>query len=365
MDSDGIESLPTNFTVVTEVNIFRGNQIGFCGIVDPTSPGVTGVLDRAINDGEYRDVDFTVTHFFDFSTMPEGTQFSGQLNFNVLSNVTSGDFGYGPIDKTEFTFEIQEAYYVQNEIRTDFFNTIIQTSSPFANVDVLDIPGSNVLYSTNYGVYNTSFYTDTCTASTETVTRTSPNAWFSCDGIYGEATFIEGDIRARGYSNNYVLRASAINFTTETRMAIKMRVQMRSYMTPYIPLIFAETDASTIQPSFYVTPEGVSGEPLLNIPNVDNRKIGSEMFFQMSYSFRNLTLIQSPPSIRCFRLEDNFGSFGKLIAPGSNFGQNRLTFSMNTSYGVSQPFGADETDRYVDRILARNNTCAEIPSWAQ
>jgi|694.fasta_scaffold28007_5 hypothetical protein len=363
-DSDGIESLPTNFTVVTEINIFTGSQIGFCGIVDPTSPGVTGVLDRAINEGEYRDVDFTVTHYFDFSTMPEGTQFSGQLQLNVLSNVTSGDLGYGPIDKTEYTFAIEEAYYIQNGNRIDFLNTIINASSPFANVGALDVEGSTDLYSTNYGVYNSSSIADSCTASTETVLRSSPNAWGSCDFLYNDSSLIENDLRARNYQNNYVLRAGAINFSTETRMAIKMRVQMRSYMTPYIPEFLRQTDASTLLPTFYVTPEGFSGESLLNTPNVDNFKIGSEMFFQLNYNFRNLTLTQSPPSVRCFSLESNFGSFGKVGLPGSNFTQPRIFFSMKTGYGVSQPFGADETERYVDRILARNNTCSAPPDWA-
>jgi hypothetical protein len=196
------------------------------------------------------------------------------------------------------------------------------------------------------------------------VLRSSPNAWGSCDFLYNDSSLIENDLRARNYQNNYVLRAGAINFSTETRMAIKMRVQMRSYMTPYIPEFLRQTDASTLLPTFYVTPEGFSGESLLNTPNVDNFKIGSEMFFQLNYNFRNLTLTQSPPSVRCFSLESNFGSFGKVGLPGSNFTQPRIFFSMKTGYGVSQPFGADETERYVDRILARNNTCSAPPDWA-
>jgi hypothetical protein len=52
--------------------------------------------------------------------MPEGTQFSGQLQLNVLSNVTSGDLGYGPIDKTEYTFAIRKLIISKMEIELIF-----------------------------------------------------------------------------------------------------------------------------------------------------------------------------------------------------------------------------------------------------
>jgi hypothetical protein len=355
MDSDGIESLPTNFTVLSEVNIFRGNQIGFCGIVDPTSPGVTGILDRPINDGEYRDVDFTVTHFFDFNTIPEGTVFSGQFTVTIQNVVTSGNFGYGPVDKTEFLFDILEAYYVNDGVRSDFKNQMILTTNPFLNVSPEDVAGSSDLYTTNYGVYNKINYTDNCTASTVNPTRTSPNYWFSCDNLYNNASLIEGDTRGASYSNFYQLRAANSTFNTETKMALKMRIRMRSEMTPYIPEFFNQTDVTTLSPVYYTA----LGQTLINLPNEFNYTLGSETSFFISYSFASISLLQSPPSIRCFRLEQNLSSFGKE-GPLS-----RLNFAINTSYGVNQPFSVEEDERYVDRILARNNTCAEIPSWAQ
>lgn len=359
-DSDGIESLPVNFTVITEVNTFRGSQIGFCGIIDPASPGVTGVLDRAINEGEYREVEFTVTHFFDFSTMPEGTVFSGQFNMNITNSVVSGDFGNGPIEKTEFLFDVLEAYYVNSGTRTDFKSQLALGSNPFNFPDPNDILGSQDLYSVNFGVYSPPSFTDNCTASTVNPTRTSPNYWYACDGLYNSSSLIEGDTRDRNYSNFYSLRAPVATFTTESRIAIKMKIRMRSSITPYIPEFFNETDATTLAPEFH-TPEGAL---LLNQPNTSNQKSGGDDDFFVNYSFNSLTLLQSPPSIRCFRLENNFSSFGRAQIPGTNSFQTRLYFKINSSYSVNEPFSANETTTYVNRILALNNTCASPPDWS-
>jgi len=359
-DSDGFESLPTNFTVLTELNIFRGSQVGFCGIVDQSSPGVTGVLDRAINDGEYREIDFTVTHYFDFSTMPEGTVFSGQFNINISNNVVSGDFGNGPIEKTDFLFDVVEAYYVNSGTRSDFKNQITLAPNPFNFTDSRDILGSTDLYSVNFGVYSPPGYTDNCTASTVNPNRTSPNYWYSCDNLYGSGSLIEGDTRDLSYNNFYSIRAANATFNTETRKAIKLKIRMRSSITPYIPEFFNETDISTLPPSSH-TPAGAL---LLNEPNSFNQKSGGQVDLFVTYSFASLSLLQSPPSVRCFSLESSLGTIGRIPIPGSNNAQSRLTFTINASYGVNEPLGSNEVSRYIDRILARNNTCSAPPSWA-
>ena len=359
-DSDGIESLPTNFTVVTEVNTFRGYQVGFCSIVEPETVGLSGVLDRPINTGEWREIDVTVSHFFDFSTMPTGTTFSGKFQMNVQNSVIAGDYGYGPVDSTEFLFDLKDAFYVKNGVRTDFLSTMLPISNPFSFVGTGDIQGSTGLYTQNYGVWGPSYGTDFCTASTVNPSRTSPSYWYSCSGLSNSSSLIEGDTRGMSYFNSYSLRNGLATFDTDTKLCVKMRIRLRSYMPPYVPLLFNETNATTISPTSY-TPVGAT---LLNRPNQFNNTIGSETYFQVSYQFNSLDLIVSPLTPKCFTLEPSLSSLGRYQVPNTNFTSSRLFFRLDTSTKASgNGSGANEFTNY-NNFYSNNNTCVERPSWA-
>lgn len=363
-DSDGIEGLPINFTVVTEINIFRGNQVGFCGIVEPESVGVTGVLDRAINPGEQREIDVTLSHYFDFSTLPEGTVFTGKFYTYITYTYYGADDGFNnPLDSAIFLYDLKDAYYVQNGTRVDFLSTVQNTVGLFPSGD--DILGSSTLYTENYGVFNPGYSTDSCTASTINPSRTSPNYWFSCENLIGNASLIEGDRRGLSWNNNISLKTNqTATYNQQTRLAIKFRIRMVSKMPPYIPLILNETDATTLLPAFYVTPEGFSGEPQLNVPNEFNNRVGGTVQFFINYGIADATLTQSPPGVRCFSLQPSLTSLGKYTVPGQTFTATRLNFTIDTGASATQPGGSREVIRYNDTFYPNNNTCSERPSWA-
>jgi hypothetical protein len=60
-DALGAESTPISVTVPTVSNLFRGNQVGFCSVIEPDSTGITGTL-TPLQEGEYRQIEVTVSY---------------------------------------------------------------------------------------------------------------------------------------------------------------------------------------------------------------------------------------------------------------------------------------------------------------
>jgi hypothetical protein len=357
-DSDGIMSLPITFIVPTEENIFKGTDVDFCAILEPETKGLGGVLDRPVQAGEYREIDVTISNYFDFSTLPEGTEFTGRFQMNFYETVITGDFGFdNPLDCQSFLVELKEIFYINNNERTDFLSSVTNPFGYFPSP--YDIIGSNILYTENYGRYRPGHYTDNCTASTVNPSRTSPNSWYDCDNKYSNASFIEGDTRILTYGNTFGLRGPQITFNPGTKLGLTLRIKMRNNMAQYIPQTLNETDTSTLLPSSH-TPAGAS---LLNLQNVDNFPEGSYMSFFVDYQINDIILTQVPPTPKCFKLEYGLQSLGDK--PTQYGASARLYFSINNGFGSAQAYGSRETTIYNNSFVPDNNTCPERPSWAQ
>jgi hypothetical protein len=379
-DALGAESTPISVTVPTVSNIFRGNQVGFCSVIEPESTGITGSL-QPLQEGEYRQFEVTVSQYFDFSTFPEGAIVTGKFGINCSFFYDGADDGYNSIadDCIQTQFEVREAYVLQDGVRTDFSTSSWSVSSYGVTNGTVGLNpgggavfGGGTLFGENFGYWSPSYSTDGCTAYTEgaLATRTSPNGWFDC--IYLQAygsSFIEYDKRGMRYNNYCNLSSPTIQFTNQTRLYLKLYVKLKNNMPVYIPNILNETNDSTVQPRFY---DPVAAT-LLNLPNESQITLGGFSTLQISHSLYNAFVTQRPPSPPCWNLNFPFGVgiFGGTFpgigyfpnpqSPTSN-GFPRLVFTVDSSQPATTQNG--EVNSYNNTFVLRNNTCQSLPSWA-
>lgn len=360
MDSDGIESLPINFVVPIINYQYSLNNIGVCTFLEPETVGLTGVLDRPILAGESRGIDATVSYYFDFSNIPDGLIFTGRWNIRFATTVYSAGEGFtNPLTNQETLFELIEAYQYEDGVRTDIKNNFAIQGNPFNSITAIDYAGSNVLYTPNYGAFLKQAYTDNCTASTVNPSRTSPNAWFDCDNLSGPASLIEGDERGAIFDNNASIQHQVnMTFTQNTKLHFKIRVKQENFMPTYIPITLRETDASTLEPAYH-TPAGLT---ILNQPNIDLETLGSRTTFSVNMAIFNRVVTQPPPSIKCFKFDNNSGIGSVPSSLNPNLKVTAFNFSLETNKTASG-FGGEVSN--YNGFVFRNNNCGTRPPWAQ
>jgi len=373
-DALGAESTPISVTVPTVSNLFRGNQVGFCSVIEPESPGVRGTL-TPLQEGEYREFDVTVSKYFDFGTLPEGAIINGKFGLTFTNSYVGGDDGYNNIqdNPVEMQFEVLQTYLLEGSNRTDI-NRNDWTISGFyinndgtvqPNPDEGSILGGNIVFGQNYGYFVPIYNTDQCTGYTETLpARTSPNYWYTCENLIGYSSLIEGDLRGMQFINYYTLKSQRFDFTSQTKFFIKIRVKMKNNIPVYIPTTLNETDISTLQPLFY-DPAFAS---LLNQPNTQDITLGGYSNINVSYTLYDTVVKERPPSPPCWNLffpfgqgpqGGNFPGIGNQVNPQNptSNGTPRFTFYHDTSLPNNMS--------YYNQFVVKNNTCVGIPSWAQ
>lgn len=370
-DALGVESTPISFTIPTESNLFYGSQIGFCSTIENLQNIITGTL-TPLNEGESTTFEVVISEYFDFSTLPAGTELSGRFKTTVSFVYTGADDGYNQVnDAIETLFVIQEAYILQDGVRTNWNTSdfVVQSLNAIGGVPdpnpegPLDQLGSVTPFTTNYGWFLASASFDQCPDFDGTVTRVSPNYWYDCDTLYGDAigrpgpSLIEDDPRGKYFNNISSYTAPLTNYNSNTRLYMRYQIRMKNKMPVYIPTILNETNATSAQPTFY-TP---TGQQKLNIQNTENSPVGGLSTYQVNHSMQNVAILQRPASPPCWGVPTNSGTWNGLGWKPSQFGPEG---TIRSQFQLDSPY-IDQSLDVLPSFRASNNTCVGIPSWAQ
>ena len=355
-DSIGTESVPVNFTINSGSEVWGPGNVIFNSNV--SSYNLTGVLDRGIQDGEYRQAEFVIEHFYDFSNLPNGTLLNCSFRFDVNQDLTVGGEGHdNPFTSQVTRITFQDAWYHTNG-QLSFFDII---DSPFISLNFGGEYNNSEYDTDNCGSWKpdslledgvTPAYFDNC--GNPPVTRTSPNRWQGCNTTRNNLSFIEGDTRGTNFSGIWDYRLGQnISVNNTSKIYLRFKIILRINSPIYIPTIINETDDSTIQPQCYTNCS------VLNTSNVVNVPASAPQSRTIMSTNLSSTII-SPPTVGCVNIDPtlsglNYGG----AAPGN---VNTLNFRLFGNISVNANNAPFPTQQAAFNSFVTNNTTG-VPSW--